>query len=44
VDRVQLFVKGTRRAVMRAALRTVLAGMPELRRRITVDVDPLNVL
>jgi hypothetical protein len=29
---------------MRQALRTVLAEMPEIRRRITVDVDPLNVL
>jgi primosomal protein N' (replication factor Y) len=42
--RVQLFLKGTRRGEMRQALRTVLAEMPELRRRITVDVDPLNVL
>jgi hypothetical protein len=29
---------------MRAALRAGLASMPELRRRVTVDVDPLNVL
>ena len=42
--RVQLFLKGTRRAEMRGALRTVVAGMPELRRRITIDVDPLSVL
>jgi primosomal protein N' (replication factor Y) len=42
--RVQLFLKGTRRAEMRNALRTVLAGMPEVRRRVTVDVDPINVL
>ena len=42
--RVQLFLKGTRRWEMRQALRTVLAEMPEIRRRITVDVDPLNVL
>jgi len=42
--RVQFFMKGTRRADMRNALRTVLAGMPEIRRRVTVDVDPLNVL
>ena len=42
--RVQLFLKGSRRAEMRGALKTVLAEMPEVRRRITVDVDPLSVL
>jgi primosomal protein N' (replication factor Y) len=42
--RVQFFLKGTRRAEMRQALRAVLAEMPEVRRRITIDVDPLNVL
>ncbi len=42
--RVQFFMKGTRRADMRHALKEVLSGMPETRRRVTVDVDPLNVL
>jgi primosomal protein N' (replication factor Y) len=42
--RVQFFLKGTRRAQMREALRAALAAMPEVRRRVTVDVDPLNVL
>jgi primosomal protein N' (replication factor Y) len=42
--RVQFFLKGARRADMRNALRTVLAGMPEVRRRVTIDVDPLSVL
>ena len=42
--RVQLFLKGSRRADMRGALRTVVAAMPEIRRRITIDVDPLSVL
>jgi primosomal protein N' (replication factor Y) len=42
--RVQFFLKGSRRAVMRDALRAVLAGMPEARRRVTVDIDPLSVL
>jgi len=41
---VQFFLKGTRRAEMRSALKTVLASMPEIRRRVTVDVDPLSVL
>jgi primosomal protein N' (replication factor Y) (superfamily II helicase) len=42
--RVQFFLKGTKRADMRAMLRDVLAAMPEVRRRVTVDVDPLSVL
>jgi hypothetical protein len=29
---------------MRSALRGVLAALPELRRRVTVDVDPLSML
>jgi primosomal protein N' (replication factor Y) len=42
--RVQFFLKGARRADMRTALKTVLAGMPEVRRRVTIDVDPISVL
>ncbi len=42
--RVQFFLKGGRRAEMRNALRTVLSEMPEVRRRLTIDVDPLSVL
>jgi primosomal protein N' (replication factor Y) (superfamily II helicase) len=42
--RVQFFLKGSRRADMRGALKTVLAEMPEIRRRITVDIDPLSML
>jgi primosomal protein N' (replication factor Y) len=42
--RVQFFLKGSRRAEMRAALARVLAEMPDVRRRVTVDVDPLSVL
>ena len=42
--RVQFFLKGQKRAAMREALNTVLAGMPEVRRRVSVDVDPLTVL
>jgi primosomal protein N' (replication factor Y) len=42
--RVQFFLKGTRRADMRNALIQVTAGMPEIRRRLTIDVDPLSVL
>ena len=42
--RVQFFLKGTKRAEMRNALKEALLAMPEARRRITVDVDPLTVL
>ena len=42
--RVQFFLKGARRVDMRNALKAMLADMPEVRRKITIDVDPLNVL
>jgi primosomal protein N' (replication factor Y) len=42
--RVQFFLKGTRRADMRNALKSALAEMPEVRRRVVIDVDPLSVL
>jgi len=42
--RVQFFLKGARRADMRNALKAILAETPEVRRKITVDVDPVNVL
>jgi primosomal protein N' (replication factor Y) len=42
--RVQFFLKGARRADMRNALKATLAETPEVRRKITVDVDPVNVL
>ncbi len=42
--RAQFFLKGTSRARMREALRAALADMPELARRVTVDVDPQSVL
>jgi primosomal protein N' (replication factor Y) len=42
--RVQFFIKGTHRAAMRKALVSVLEARPEIRRRTTVDVDPMSVL
>ena len=42
--RVQFLLKGTRRAEMRRALMQVIAEMPEVRRRLTIDIDPLSVL
>jgi primosomal protein N' (replication factor Y) len=44
VHRAQLFVKGTQRNTMRKVLMAVLDDHPELRRRTTVDVDPMSVL
>jgi primosomal protein N' (replication factor Y) len=42
--RAQLFLKGSRRADMRRALQEALDELPEVRRRVVVDVDPLSVL
>jgi primosomal protein N' (replication factor Y) len=42
--RAQFFVKGTRRAAMRRAVQAAVAARPDLRRRVTIDVDPLSVL
>jgi primosomal protein N' (replication factor Y) len=42
--RVQMFLKGPKRTEMRNALRRALDGLPTLRRRVTVDVDPMTVL
>jgi primosomal protein N' len=42
--RAQFFVKGTRRAAMRQAVQRAVAARADLRRRVTIDVDPLTVL
>jgi primosomal protein N' (replication factor Y) len=42
--RAQFFVKGTQRAAMRKALLAALEARPDIRRRTTVDVDPMSVL
>lgn len=42
--RAQFFMKGTNRTPMRRALQTVLAARPDLKRRTTIDVDPMTVL
>ena len=42
--RVQIFLKGRRRRPMREAVQAAIARRPALRRRVTVDVDPLTVL
>jgi len=42
--RAQFFLKGTRRAAMREAIRRALEAQPDLRRRVIIDVDPMSVL
>jgi primosomal protein N' (replication factor Y) len=42
--RVQFLLKGANRTRMREVLLQTLAGRPELRRRTTVDIDPVSVL
>ena len=42
--RAQFFLKGTRRAAMREAIRRALETQPDLRRRVIIDVDPMSVL
>jgi primosomal protein N' (replication factor Y) len=42
--RVQLFLKGSHRGVMREALLAILRSKKEMQKRVTVDVDPLSVI
>ena len=42
--RAQIFLKGRNRPAMRIALRGALDAGPDLGRRVTVDVDPINLL
>ena len=42
--RAQLFLKGHHRRAMRDAIVHVLNAHPDLRRRVSVDVDPLSML
>jgi primosomal protein N' (replication factor Y) (superfamily II helicase) len=42
--RAQFFIKGTHRGAMRKALLTALESRPEIKRRTSIDVDPVSVL
>jgi primosomal protein N' (replication factor Y) (superfamily II helicase) len=42
--RAQVFLKSRHRRAMRDALRSALASLPDLARRVTVDVDPVGML
>jgi primosomal protein N' (replication factor Y) len=42
--RAQFFLKGTSRSAMRRALGAALLAMPDIARKVIVDVDPISVL
>ncbi len=42
--RAQIFLKGNARRAMQQAVRAALDARPDLRRRVTIDVDPVNLL
>src|SRR5688572_10937836 len=42
--RAQLFLKGSHRPSMREAVMAALAAEPEMRRRVSVDIDPVSIL
>ena len=42
--RAQFFMKGRQRGTMRRALLAALDARPEIKRRTTIDVDPMSVL
>ena len=42
--RAQIFLKGTHRASMRGAALAALAAEPEMRRRVSIDIDPISIL
>ncbi len=42
--RAQIFLKGNARRAMQQAVRAALDARPDLRRRVTVDIDPVNLL
>ncbi|MSO56914.1 MAG: primosomal protein N' [Acidobacteria bacterium] len=42
--RAQIFLKGGHRAGMRDAVLSALAAAPDLRRRVSIDIDPVSIL
>ena len=42
--RAQIFLKGSQRAAMREAVLAALAAEPEMRRRVSIDIDPVSIL
>jgi primosomal protein N' (replication factor Y) len=42
--RAQIFLKGTHRPSMRESLIAALAAEPDMRRRVSIDIDPVSIL
>ena len=42
--RTQIFLKGSHRSSMREAVLAALAAEPEMRRRVSIDIDPVSIL
>jgi primosomal protein N' (replication factor Y) len=42
--RAQIFLKGTHRPSMRESLIAALAAQPDMRRRVSIDIDPVSIL
>ena len=42
--RAQIFLKGIHRASMREAVLAALAAEPDMRRRVSIDIDPVSIL
>ena len=42
--RAQIFLKGTHRPSMREAVLAALAAEPDMRRRVSIDIDPVSIL
>ena len=42
--RAQIFLKGSHRGSMREAVLAALAAEPEMRRRVSLDIDPVSIL
>ena len=42
--RAQIFLKGSHRASMREAVLAALAAQPDMRRRVSIDIDPVSIL
>jgi primosomal protein N' (replication factor Y) len=42
--RAQMFLKGTHRPSMRESLIAALAAEPDMRRRVSIDIDPVSIL
>jgi len=42
--RAQIFLKGSHRGGMRDAVLSALAAEPDMRRRVSIDIDPVSIL